>query len=213
MIPVTRNTFDKIFPVFKDPGGQLVDYLLLSSSFKEFAQGASLYHEGDQCPGIAFVLSGEIRVFKIGYSGREITLYEILPGETCILNASCILAHQNYPANAMALTNGSMLYLPQNIFLKLMAENEQMRLFIFALFSRRFSEIIELIETVTFGKMDLRLTDYLIEKSENDQLQSTHQKIAYDLGTSREVVSRLLKDLEKKGKIALSRNHIRLIDL
>ena len=213
MLSITHDAFNKVFPSFKTTAGPLVDHLLLSSSIKEFAQGAFLYHEGDRCPGIAFVLSGEIRVYKIGESGREITLYEIFPGETCILNASCILARQNYPANAMALTNGTMLYLPQNIFLEFMAEFEQMRLFIFALFSRRFNEIIELIETVTFGKMDLRLTDYLIEKSEEDQLQSTHQKIAYDLGTSREVVSRLLKDLEKKGKIALSRNHIRLIDL
>lgn len=213
MESITSQTFNKIFPAFKDAENRLIDQLLFSSSFKEFVQGASLYHEGDQCPGIAFVLSGEIRVFKIGESGREITLYEIFPGETCILNASCILARQNYPANAMALTNGTMLYLPHNIFLKLMSEFEHMRRFIFALFSRRFSEIIELIETVTFGKMDLRLIDYLVEKSEDDQLHSTHQKIAYDLGTSREVVSRLLKDLEKKGKIALSRNHIRLIDL
>jgi len=213
MMSITDDAFNKLFPIFKTAAGPLVDHLLLSASFKQFKQDAFLYHEGDRCPGIAFVLSGEIRVYKIGESGREITLYEIFPGETCILNASCILARQNYPANAMALTNGTMLYLPQNIFLEFMAEFEQMRLFIFALFSRRFNEIIELIETVTFGKMDLRLTDYLIEKSEDNQLQSTHQKIAYDLGTSREVVSRLLKDLEKKGKLALSRNHIRLIEL
>ena len=158
-------------------------------------------------------MSGEIRVYKIGETGREITLYEIYPGETCILNAACILSHRNYPANAVGLVDGTMLYLPEGVFKRLLAEHQVMRTFIFSLFSQRFGEIIELIEEVTFGKLDVRLEDYLIEKAENDALQTTHQNIANDLGTSREVVSRLLKDFENKGRIALSRNHIRLLQI
>ena len=210
---VTRDEFLKIFPVLRDEKKQLVEAILTASSYKRFVPNTQLYTEGDRCPGIAFVLSGQIRVYKISKSGREITLYEIFPGETCILNASCIISHQNYPANAIGLTKGEMLYLPEHIFQHLMSAHQAMRSFIFSLFSRRFHEIIELIEEVTFGKMDVRLEDYLIEKAENDELQTTHQLIANDLGTSREVVSRLLKDFERQGKIALSRNRIRLLNL
>ena len=188
----------------------MIETILSTSSHQSFSCKSQLYLEGDKCPGIAFLLSGEIRVYKIGETGREITLYDIFPGETCILNASCILSHQNYPANAMGLIEGTMLYLPESVFQTLMANHQEMRTFIFSLFSRRYHEIIELIEEVTFGKLGDRLEDYLIEKAENDELRTTHQYIANDLGTSREVVSRLLKDFERQGKIILSRNHIQL---
>ncbi|MBT8351907.1 MAG: Crp/Fnr family transcriptional regulator [Deltaproteobacteria bacterium] len=188
----------------------MVETILSTSSHQAFSYNSQLYIEGDKCPGIAFLLSGEIRVYKIAESGREITLYEIFPGETCILNASCILSRQNYPANAMGLTDGTMLYLPETVFQTLIAKHQAMRTFIFSLFSRRYHEIIELIEEVTFGKLDVRLENYLIEKAENDELRTTHQHISNDLGTSREVISRLLKDFERQGKIVLSRNHIQL---
>ena len=90
-------------------------------------------------------------------------------------------------------------------------EHESMRDFVFTLLSRRLSGVMELVEEVAFGRMDERLVDYLVEKSENNRLEATHQKIANDLGTSREVVSRLLKDLERQGKVRLSRNAISLI--
>ena len=211
MQKITKQDFLATFPTFQRGDPLLVDEILSASSCQSFISQTQLYFEGDRCPGIAFVLSGEIRVYKIGDTGREITLYEIHPGETCILNAACILSRRNYPANAVGLIDGIILYLPEDIFVRLLAKHQVMRTFIFSLFSQRFGEIIELIEEVTFGKMDIRLEDYLIEKSENNVLQTTHQHIANDLGTSREVVSRLLKNFEHKGRLALARNYIRLI--
>jgi CRP/FNR family transcriptional regulator len=206
-----REEFTAIFPVFRQKDGVLLDKIMSDASYRTFSENDQIYMQGDRCSGIAFLLSGEIRVFKISEGGREITLYQIFPGETCILNASCILSHQLYPANAAGIVDGAMLYLPQKAFLELMAESAAMRAFIFSLFSQRFNEIIELIEAVTFGRMDIRLKDYLIEKSENDRLQTTHQKIANDLGTSREVVSRLLKDFERQGQLNLGRNRIEIV--
>jgi len=206
-----REEFSKTFPVFRQQDGMLLDKILSDASYLSFSENDRIFMEGDRCSGIGFLLSGEIRVYKISEGGREITLYQIFPGETCILNASCILSHQLYPANATAIADGTLLYLPRKVFLELMAGFEEMRAFIFSLFSQRFNEIIELIETVTFGRMELRLKDYLIEKSENDQLQTTHQKIANDLGTSREVVSRLLKDFERQGQLNLGRNRIEIV--
>jgi len=213
MTPYPAEDFISVFPVFKNEDKQYLERLLAVMIPKQFNQGDPLYFEGDRCQGIGFLISGEIRVYKVGESGREITLYEIFPGETCILNASCLLSNQPYPANANGIAAGTMLFVPDHRFLKLMAASDIMRTFVFSLFSRRFNEIIELLEEVTFGKMNERLEEYLIEKSANDILPYSHQKIAYDLGTSREVISRLLKDLERKGRVALSRNQVKIISI
>ncbi len=208
---MTIDDFLKAFPVFRTIADGKLQELLSASSRKKVAAGTQLYREGDACSAIAFVLSGDIRVFKIGQTGREITLYEIGPGETCILNASCILSGKSYPANAVTLTETEVLLIPSPAFQSMMAGSEQMRQFVFAIMSQRMTAVMELVEEVAFGRMDQRIMDYLIEKSGNGQLETTHQKIANDLGTSREVVSRLLKDFERKQQIKLSRNSITLL--
>ncbi len=149
-------------------------------------------------------------MYKIGESGREITLYQIGPGETCILNASCILSQAKYPAEAITLSDCTLLMIPAKEFATLVHKNETLRNFVFGLIGERLALIMALIEEIVFGRLDERLEDYLIEKSENDELLTTHQNIANDLGSSREVISRLLKDFEKNGKVLLSRNRIRL---
>jgi CRP/FNR family transcriptional regulator len=202
-----------VFPVFRQSPGALVEAILSSGRLVAFKSKTVLYSEGDGCQGIGFLMSGEIRVFKTGVRGREITLYEIFPGETCILNASCILAGRNYPANAAALSGGEALFIPEAVFRRLISEHDDLRKFIFRLFSSRMAAIVELIDEVVFAKMDDRLENYLLEKSENDRLNCSHQKIADDLGTSREVVSRLLKDFEKKGRVRLGRNLIEILSL
>lgn len=213
MSRVDKETFINIFPVFRSETASMAEQIINASSHQDFQKDTHFYREGDRCPGIPFFLDGEVRVYKTGSSGREITLYEIFPGETCILNAACLLGRSQYPADAVATRDGAMLYLPEKVFHDLMAAQQPMRNFVFSLFSRRFQEIITLVEEVTFGKLDVRLEDYLIEKAENNELETTHQSIANDLGTSREVISRLLKDFERKGKIALARNHIQLLAL
>lgn len=210
---ITKEQFINIFPIFSSSPTTLVERILSSSQYKTLAQGATLFTVGDQCSHIGFLLSGEIRVFKSGAVDREITLYEIYPGETCILNASCILSNRKYPADATVMADGDILLLADKLFLSLIEDYADMRKFIFKFFIDRMSSIIELIEEVTFGRMDSRLTDYLVEKAEDNVLNTTHQKIANDLGTSREVISRLLKDFERKGKVTLQRNVINLSNL
>lgn len=209
---MTPTDFLKAFPAFKKSPDGLVKELLSVSQTKSIPAGARIYAEGDACAAIAFVLSGEVRVFKIGQTGREITLYEIGPGETCILNASCILSGASYPAHAVTVSDAELLLVPSAAFHRMVDEQGEMRDFVFTLLSRRLAGVMELVEEVAFGRMDERLLDYLVEKSENDRLEATHQKIANDLGTSREVVSRLLKDFERKGRVGLSRNEITLLN-
>lgn len=213
METLTPRDFIGAFPFFKDAPEALIGDLLAVSQLQPFPGALQLYTEGDACPGIAFVLSGAVRVYKIGENGREITLYEIGPGETCILNASCILSGIPYPANAAALEAGELLLVPAPEFRRLIAQYEKMRDFVFSLLSERLTVVMALVEEVAFGRMDERLVEYLVEKSEDGVLNTTHQRIANDLGSSREVVSRLLKDLERKGRILQSRTSIQIVNL
>jgi len=202
-----EEEFISFFSRFRG-NGAVVGELLAQARRQSFTIDTHLYWEGDSCPAIAFLLSGTIRVYKCGESGREITLYEIGAGETCILNASCILGNNSYPANAVTTRAGEMLLVPAHEFRRLLGSHEMMLAFVFSLLSERLTEVMELVNEVAFGRMDERLLDYLIEKSADCVLGATHQKIANDLGTSREVVSRLLKELERQGKVSLARNEI-----
>lgn len=208
----TIEEFCAAFPKFRGEA-ELVGNLLAQSRRQRFPAGMPLYWEGDTCSGIAFLFSGGVRVYKCGESGREITLYEIGPGETCILNASCILGNNSYPAHAVTVAAGEMLLVPAAVFSHLLARHEALRAFVFAILSERLTEVMQLVNEVAFGRMDERLLDYLLEKSSDGVLCATHQRIANDLGSSREVISRLLKDLEKRGRVSLSRNEVKLLEL
>lgn len=201
-----------LFPFLRS-NPELAAELLHRGLSQAFPEGTNLYWEGDSCAQIVFLLAGEIRVFKAHPGGREITLYEIAPGETCILNASCILARTSYPANARCTSPVEALLLPAGDFTRLLDKYQELRAFVFNLLGQRLTAVMTLLEEVVFNRMDERLGDYLIEKSADQLLETTHQAIANDLGTSREVVSRLLKDMERSGKVALSRNAIRLLAL
>jgi len=197
------------FPLFRQHQ-ELVNDFVAEGQAAQLPRGHQIYWQGDACNAIAFLFSGAVRVYKCSETGREISLYEIVPGETCILNASCIIGRRGYPANAVTLSDCSALLIPAATFRQMMARHEPLRIFIYSLLGHRLTEIMELVEEIAFRRMDDRLTDYLLEKSSNGVLQATHQTIANELGTSREVVSRLLRNLEIRGDIGMSRNNITL---
>ncbi len=175
---LSHREFVEAFPALGEMPEQRVRDILSSATLSSFPSGMLIYSQGDVCSAIAFVLSGEIRVYKVAEGGREITLYEIGVGETCILNASCILAKTPYPANAISLKPGSMLLVPADAFRRLMDTSEDMRYFVFEIMSSRLTAVMALVEEVAFGRMDIRLKEYLSEKAEHGVLISTHQKIA-----------------------------------
>lgn len=201
------------FPAIRRGTAELVEGILAAASLARVPRGTVIYRKGDPCRAIGLFLAGEVRVYAEGGGGREITLYEILPGETCILNASCILSRRSYPANAVAVEDVEALMLPAEAFRALMLAHEAMRDFLFGLFSDRLTLVLELVQEVAFGRLESRLGEYLVARAENDLLRATHQAIANDLGTSREVISRILKDLERAGLVSLSRSEIRLTGL
>lgn len=212
MLPAVRDQLLERFAVLRS-APDLVARLAKEGQLVTVPAGTVIYREGDNCPGLAFVLEGRVRVFGSGPAQREITLYEVLAGETCILNASCLMSGQPYPASATVLEPVTAVQIPASVFQQLVATSFELRGFLFGLFSQRLNEIMELVHEVTFGRLDQRLWDYLVEKSDNQVVHATHLQIANDLGTSREVISRLLKDFEMRGKVRLSRQAIELLGL
>lgn len=124
-----------------------------------------------------------------------------------------LLSNSPYPANARSITEVELLIIPADKFREYIFQYEEMQSLIFSFISQNLADVMELIAEVVFKRMDERLMDYIIEKSEDGRLSATHQTIANELGTAREVVSRLLKDFERRGLILLSRNCIQLINL
>ena len=155
-------------------------------------------------------VSGTIRAFSYDGNGREILLYKLVPGPACILTTCCMLGDARYPAAAMAEEDirGVALGLP--LFKRLVAESEAFRTFVFNFFAQRVTEIMGLVEQLAFQRLDQRLAALLLTK--HDRFEATHEQLADELGSVREVVSRLLKHFEHQGILRLGRGRIEIVD-
>jgi CRP/FNR family transcriptional regulator len=207
---MVEDQLREIFPVFQKWPPELTEEILSCAQYKKIKANATILQEGEVCDSLGLMLEGEKRVFKLSESGREITLYENGPGEVCILNTSCILTNTPYPAIAVAETDVAILAVEAECFREMAAKHEELRSFAFSVIGQSLASLVELISEITFRKVDQRLMDYILEKAEDGRLFTTHQNIAKDLGTAREVISRLLKDFERRGFISISRNLIQL---
>ena len=202
----------QLFPFFKKLSDSYQSKLIENGEFVSLPAGAHYFEEGNSCNGIALVGSGDIRVFKRGETGREITLYHVERGETCILTASCILAQSAYPAAAIVDRHTTAVLFPGDLFRDWVARNEVIRQFVFFTLASRMGAVMTLIEELTFRKLDERLIDFLKGKLNSKQtlieIRMTHEEIAIELGSAREVISRLLKDFERRGLLKQSRGVI-----
>jgi CRP/FNR family transcriptional regulator len=178
----------------------------------EVPAGTTVFNYGDACANYLLVLDGSVRVQKLAESGREITLYRVESGGSCVLTTSCLLAHQHYPAQGVTETPvvAAMIPLPQ--FEKGLDQSPGFRRFVFDTYAQRISDLIMLVEEVAFGRIDSRLAQRLLElRDAKGTVETTHQAIATDLGTAREVVSRQLKEFERRGWIALQRGRLQIL--
>ena len=188
-----------------------VDLVNYSGMLKRCESGEMLAGEGFSCNGVAFVVKGSIRVFTMSDEGREMTLYRIRKGESCVLTMLCYLGKTENNTFAVAEDNASVIILPQDAFNKLFHDSAQWSTFVFKSLSDKVTELMLFVEEFAFNSMDKRLAIYLYEVSivnGSNILKTTHEQIASELGTAREVVSRLLKTFEKNGMVSLSRGEI-----
>lgn len=206
-----------LFDFYHNASSALQKEILSHAQYATFEGGVEVFREGETCQRIPFVGDGSIRIFKKHDGGREITLYHVRQAETCILTTSCALTGKRYPATAVVEAEHIVeaVVLPPEQFLRWVHEHQVFRDYVFTMMSQRMSDMMSLIEEITFGKMDNRIAHFLIEKftGEGTFLRSihiTHEQIADELGTAREVVSRLLKEFEKAGALELGRGRVRM---
>lgn len=168
-----------------------------------------IFDERQPCQGFPFVLSGAVKVVKAAANGRELPLYRVLPGESCILTSSCLLGHRDYTARGITEGETVLGLLPVPLFAELL-EQAGFRDFVFSLFAERMTELMELVEEVAFHKLDQRLARLLLGHGQT--LRITHQGLADQLGSVREMVSRLLKVFAEQGLVRLGREQIEILD-
>jgi CRP/FNR family transcriptional regulator len=187
-------------------------HFLSSTKIVQLAADQPICQQGMQCNHLALVIEGTARVFKIGETGREITLYRIGPGESCILTASCIMSQKPFPAFAVSEQPIKALIISPSDVIRWANQEQAWRDYLFQLISHRLGDVISIVEEVAFRRVDRRLADYLLQQRHegDNRVEVTHQSIASDLGTSREVVSRILKDFEQQGLISITRGAITL---
>ncbi len=194
----------------------LLDYLPFLRSVPvntaRLSAGSEVFTEGTGCGKIGFVDSGVVRVYKLSETGREITLYRLGAGESCILSMSCALSNPIHQASAVVEEDATLLTLSMADFQQLVERSHEARNYVFAQFALRLSDVMLLVEEVVFRRMDERLADLLHSLTRHTALiHKTHEELAAELGTAREVVSRTLKEFERKGWIQLSRGTITVV--
>ncbi len=203
------TTLLHLYPALEAVDAALRAAVLAQAQVMTVPAGAVLFDERQPCQGFPFVLSGAVRVVKAAANGRELPLYRVLPGETCIITSSCLLGRADYNARGVAEGETTLVFLPRCQFDSLLA-CAPFRDFIFSLFAERIAELMQLVEEVAFRKLDQRLAALLLGKGR--MLHTTHQQLADELGSVREMISRLLKGFAEQGLVALGREQVEILD-
>lgn len=193
-----------------DPIKQL---LVRRSQVIEAPKDTVLFGPGKSPEHMLFLLDGTVRVQQVSESGREIVLYRINAGESCVLTTACLLAYDDYSAEGIAETDMRAAAVPRRVFDDLVAQSPDFRAFVFAAFSKRITDLFLVIDEVAFQRMDVRLAQkLLVLGGGGDTVATTHQKLAVELGTAREVISRQLQEFQRRGWIAQSRGTVQILD-
>jgi CRP/FNR family transcriptional regulator len=213
---INQSQFTRVssaLPILQHAEPQLVRDFQQAAFLARIPAGHDVFLENDQVDAIALLISGVVRVYKIGGSGREITLYRFGDGESCILTANAILSQKTFPAIAVVEKDAEAVMIPADSFRQWVAKYDLWREFVFDLLSRRLSSVMEIVEEVVFRRMDERLASLLLTRARlHNPLQITHQELAAELGSSREVISRLLEDFSKRGLVRVGRGEVEILD-
>ena len=199
-------------PGLADADEAILDRLLEKAQVVKLGHDRFVFHAGDLCQAFLILLDGEVRVQLTSANGREVTLYRIGPGGSCILTTSCLLSNEHYPAEAIAESDVEALAIPVASFQAALESSQWFRRFVFDGFSTRLTSVIQKIEQIAFTGIDVRLAGVLLELDRKRVEKITHQDIAVELGTAREVVSRHLKRFESEGWVRLGRGQVSIVD-
>lgn len=176
-------------------------------------RGTVLFAPGVEPASLLLLIDGTVRVQQSSDTGREIILFRVEGGESCVLSSAFLLAHPNHSAEGVAETDITAVAIPRGVFDDLLGRSKTLREFVFQAYARRIADLFRVIDEVAFGRIDVRLAERLLALArEGDAVQATHQQLAAELGTAREVVSRQLTEFQRRGWIALARGRVELSD-
>jgi CRP/FNR family transcriptional regulator len=201
-----------VFPSLADAPTRTLERIAQVAAYRKVPAGTVMFSDKSPCSGFPLVLSGSIRVLQRYPNGRELQLYRVKPGESCLLSGSCLLGNTDYDASGIAETEVELLMLPPGEFDALIAGDEAFRRHVFGLFGERLAAVLQIVEAVTYQKLDQRLAALLVARTAGRELKATHQALADELGSVREIVSRLLRNFEDRGWVELGRERITLVD-
>ena len=206
-----QNLWEANFPEFVTAGEAGINSLMASAKLVELSAGQQVFYPGAICEQYLLVLEGCVKTQIISAGGREMLLYRVGSGDACVLTTSCLLSGDNYPAEGIAEGNVLAFAISANAFYRCIEQSAFFREFVFKKFSARLSDVVGLLEDVTFSAIDTRLSKALLAE-ESDVVTRTHQELAIKLGSAREVVSRHLKRFEAYGWVSLNRGTITLLN-
>ena len=187
--------------------------LLARGRLVAMPKGTVAFGPGKRAENLLLMLKGSVRVQQLSDAGREIVLFRIQAGESCVLTAACLLAGQAYAAEGIAETDIEAVAIPQEVFDDLVARAPAFRNFVFSAYSKLMTDLFFLIEEIAFQRMDIRLAQKLLDLSQGqDSLRITHQQLSVELGTAREVISRQLLEFQRRGWVAQARGVVMILD-
>ena len=204
----------KNYPFLKDLEKEVLELFLSRIIVNNYEVGQNVFSNNVSCIGFSFILEGKLRIYKLGDDGKEITLYRISKGDSCFNTILCALTDSEEKSFADVEENAIIAILPMDLFKKYLVNNSVFLKYIFKNLYNKFENVVEGLEKVTFNSIENRIIDYFNLKLEENNgvkiIYTTHEKIAADIGSSREVVSRSLKTLEKRGILELGRGKIKI---
>lgn len=210
-----QNTIEEFLPIWKELRTKEQREISEAVICKTIEKGSTIHNGSLDCQGLILVKEGQLRAYIFSEKGKEITLYRLFQGELCLFSATCMLDNIQFDITISAEKDSELWVIPPKIFKKIMEESAPLANYTNKIMASRFSEVMWLMEQILWKNFDQRLAAFLLEeiKLENStHLKITHEKIAYHLGTAREVVTRMLRYFQKENIVKLSRGSIKILD-
>lgn len=186
--------------------------LVARSRVVSFPAGSTIFAPGKTNDSLLLLITGTVRVQQTSESGREIVLFRVQAGDSCVMTTASLLGHHDHSAEGIAETEVTAAAIPRAVFDEMLGTSAGFRRFVFDAYGRRMADLFLTIEEIAFRRVDIRLAQRLLDLAKDGRLKATHAQLATELGTAREVVSRQLAEFQRRGWVELSRGDIRLVD-
>lgn len=209
-----EETLSRAFPFWNDLDDKAKQTMCQQSAFFSYPKGAAI-HDGQECTGVILVNSGCLRVYLLSETGKEVTLYRLNPGDICMLSASCVLQSITFDVFVDAEEDSECLILSSSAFSAVAENYPAVKIFALETAVSRFSDVMWVMQQILFMNFDRRLAIFLLDemaRTGDDTLHLTHEQIARNMGSAREVVSRMLKYFSSEGMTEVSRKGIKILN-